>query len=337
MASDSPRYSDGEWLKEGVPLDQATYEEWLKLPGNLPIEDPFTPVSPFLDWKTILNDITEQTWLIEPIIPEGRAVAIYAKGGAGKSLLALDIALAVATGQPWAGAAVKKRNVLYLDYEMTEDDVRDRVLEFGYTRWQDLDGLKYWLHPDLKGLDTPEGAQELAEWCAREQIEFVVVDTVARAVEGPENDNDTFRGVGRYAGQALKRQGISYLRLDHAGKSRDKGQRGASAKNDDVDLVWRMDIKEDGKVVRLTREKTRLGVIPAYVNIDRYEANGLMIHSLPMEQISKDALTVLKELERIGVSEDATVRESAELFRAAGNSVRNHYLREAVKWRKKKQ
>ena len=37
---------------------------------------------------------------------------------------------------------------------------------------------------------------------------------------------------------ALKEAGIALLRIDHAGKDLTRGQRGTSAKRDDVEVVW---------------------------------------------------------------------------------------------------
>jgi hypothetical protein len=63
-------------------------------------------------------------------------------------------------------------------------------------------------------------------------------------------------------GSLSKLKGVTYLRTDHSGKDTSKGQRGSSAKNDDVDLVWRLtrtDTKA-GEGVRLERTHSRSGM-----------------------------------------------------------------------------
>jgi hypothetical protein len=63
-------------------------------------------------------------------------------------------------------------------------------------------------------------------------------------------------------GLSLKRAGIACERTDHAGKDGGKkhGQRGSSAKNDDVDIVYRLDKTDDG--LMLVRTHTRISWVP---------------------------------------------------------------------------
>ena len=70
----------------------------------------------YIDWARFwTQDLTEPDWLAAPIIPAGRSVAMFAPGGAGKSLLALWVAAALATGRPIFGAQRAPIDVLYLD------------------------------------------------------------------------------------------------------------------------------------------------------------------------------------------------------------------------------
>src|SRR5690606_15764854 len=54
----------------------------------------------------------------------------------------------------------------------------------------------------------------------------------------------------------LKGMGISVIRLDHSGKDLEKGQRGSSAKNADVDAVWQV-VKTTETQLYLKREMSR--------------------------------------------------------------------------------
>ena len=44
----------------------------------------------------------------------------------------------------------------------------------------------------------------------------------------------------------LKQRGIAVLRLDHQGKDGSSGQRGSSAKDGDVDTIWRLKFQDGG-------------------------------------------------------------------------------------------
>jgi hypothetical protein len=134
----------------------------------------------------------------------------------------------------------------------------------------------------------------------------------------------------------MKRRGITYLRLDHAGKDMSKGQRGASAKNDDVDLVWRLSPENaatQGPV--LIREKCRLADIPTRVELKVHQFDGLTDYEwIRGSGITHHATQVLKDLKALGVARDASTRVATEALRSAGKGARNSYIREAVRWRK---
>ncbi len=83
---------------------------------------------------------------------------------------------------------------------------------------------------------------------------------MSRFFHGKENSNDTFRAVYAHSLMPLKREGITVLRLDHSGKDEDAGQRGASAKNDDVDAVWQLQLTGPGRLrLRRTHSRTNHG------------------------------------------------------------------------------
>ena len=138
------------------------------------------------------------------------------------------------------------RDVIYIDYEMTRADLRARLDEFGYPDPDEIPHLHYWSLPSLPPLDTPLGCAVARYLAAETGSKVFVIDTMGRAVEGDENSNDTYRAFARHTGLGLKSDGVAVLRTDHAGKDKDKGQRGASAKNDDADVVFRVDRVEGG-------------------------------------------------------------------------------------------
>lgn len=199
----------------------------------------------FIDWSTWWDrDHTATDWLVEPLLARGRATSIVASPKAGKSLLMLEMAAALATGrrairQP-AGPPVR---TLYLDFEMSDADVFDRLTELGYSKADNdrlVPHLFYSLIPSLPPLDTPKGATALGQLVESTGAEAVIIDTFGRAVEGEENSNDTVRAYFQHTGMMLKRLGVTSARLDHLGKDKTRGGRGASAKNDDVDVVWEL-------------------------------------------------------------------------------------------------
>lgn len=222
-----------------------------------------------VDWPTFWRrERVDDQYLIEPLLARGRGHAIYASAKVGKSLLMLEVAAACATGQASLDSpAADPVNVVYLDMEMTEDDIRDRLVDLGYGPTDDLSHLHYYLLPSLPPLDTDIGGAALEAIAVNRNAELVVIDTMARVIEGEENSADTFKSFYRYTGSRLKRRGITYARLDHAGKDIEKGQRGSSAKVDDVDIVWRITSTEGG--VRLKATHRRIKTVPENLNLRR--------------------------------------------------------------------
>ena len=226
-----------------------------------------------VDWQKFWHqDHADEEWLAYPVIPKGRAIALYAPAKAGKSTIVLAVAAAVATGRRVLGQRrAEQVDVLYLDYEMTEADLLERLGELGYGPDDDLSRLHYALLPSLPPLDTREGANAILGLVDKTGAQLAVIDTFGRAVEGDEDSADTVRAFYRHTGLALKAKGVTYLRTDHSGKDTSKGQRGSSAKNDDVDLVWRLTRTQskDGDGVKIERTHSRISWVPQELKINR--------------------------------------------------------------------
>ena len=293
-----------------------------------------------VDWtKLWTDDRPDEEWLAEPIIPKGRAIALYAPAKAGKSTIVLAIVAAVATGSRILGQTrATPTNVLYLDYEMTEDDLIERLTELGYGPQDNLDKLHYALLPSLPPLDTIEGANALLELVDRTKAELVVVDTFGRAVEGDEDRADTVRAFYRHTGLSLKARGVAVLRTDHSGKSVEKGMRGSSAKADDVDIVWQLSRtntnKGDG--VRLNRTHSRLSWVPQDIRISRIETDHGHDYIIDaQDQAWPDGTRQDADLlETLNLPDKVGFNAAKSAVREAGHKMRDSRIRTALKFRK---
>jgi hypothetical protein len=221
-----------------------------------------------VNWSEFWNqDHTSEDWIAYPLIARGRQTALFAVAKVGKSYLALACTAALATGKPIFGRPAQPPvHVLYLDYEMTPGDLLERLERLGYTEEDNLTHLHYAIIPSLPALNTYEGAAAVMKLVELTGAQVVVIDTTGRAVEGEENSADTYREFARTTGLSLKAAGIAMLRTDHAGKDKGKsGQRGSSAKNDDVDLVYHME--REAHHIKLTRLFSRITWAPNEVEL----------------------------------------------------------------------
>lgn len=66
-------------------------------------------------------------WLIDDLLPVGGVVMISAKPKMGKSFLAIQLALSVASGGKFLGFQARKHEVLYIDLETSQRSMKNRI------------------------------------------------------------------------------------------------------------------------------------------------------------------------------------------------------------------
>lgn len=321
---------DEDWAWTGLDPDVYTCPENRSTPVDMPTDS--KKDSPWIIWSDFWKkERVDEEWLIEPLIPRGRQVAIWATHKTGKSLITLEMVAAVAAGQPCLGrGAVPPIRVVYLDLEMTDDDLYERLEDLGYGAEIDMENLYYYLLPSLPPLDTPQGASALREIVERHQPQLVVLDTMARVVAGDENSADTYRAFYRHTGQALKTAGVGVVRLDHGGKAPEQGQRGSSAKGDDVDVVWRLTETESGLL--FSREASRIAWIPSQVFVTR-ELEPLR-HVLAARAWPAGTQSLALELDALDLPLDISRQRARQALKEAGIPVRNEVLGKALQYRR---
>lgn len=288
-----------------------------------------------IDWPAFwATEHAAEDWLVEPIIPAGRQVAIWATHKTGKSLITLEMVAASATGRPCLGNPAREPiDVVYLDFEMTEDDLKERLEDLGYGSEVDMDRLHYYLLPSLPSLDTPAGAAMLLEIVDRHRARLLVIDTMSRVVTGEENSADTYRAFYRLTGLQLKARGVAVCRLDHGGKNADQGQRGSSAKGDDVDLVWQLKATDGGLEFR--RDASRVAWVPETVMLTRHSEEGDLRHTVSLAADWPAGTKALAELlDELKVPLSANRPAARQALAAAGKGAKNDVLSKALKYRR---
>lgn len=283
----------------------------------------------FIDWSTFWNrDDNQAEWVYPDVLARGRGHSLYASHKMGKSLLMLYIAAELATGS-------EPVVVVYLDYEMTEADIFDRLEDMGYGPGTDFSRLRYALLPALPPLDTATGAEALTgivdgvQRAMPDHHVVVIIDTISRAVCGEENSADTFRDFYAHTGIQLKRRGMTWVRLDHGGKSPELGQRGSSGKGDDVDVVWKLTRTDNG--VCLHRDLARMSWVLPNVTFGQYE-DPLRYLRLT-DDWPEGTGEVANILDRLNVPLDASTRAASAALKSIGEGRRRQAVVAAVRWR----
>jgi hypothetical protein len=206
----------------------------------------------------------EADWLIDGLIARHKRHGLFADTGAGKTWLML-----------WAVLELIRAGVyvLYLDFELPEDDVTDILRDLGADPDSSLPGLDYRLmdRDELGALDTPSGGAALLGEARAimdnlpDGTEIVVIaDTIGKAVEGEESNNDTWKDLANWTTTPLVRLGVTWVQLDHVGHDKSVTHaRGASAKRANLDIDGHL--TREGDVSRLQDYKRRLSWVPTFV------------------------------------------------------------------------
>jgi len=170
-------------------------------------------------------------------------------GGTGKSLLALQLAVAVAAQTAWIGKTINTGRVIFLSAEDDDDELHrrlDDILTAEGRAYDDLSGLtlRSLVGEDaLLAVDTQLAMmqsalfEELDKRAAEEDPALIVIDTLADVYPANENDRAKVRQfVGILRGLALKRK-CAVVLLSHpslTGLNSGTGTSGSTAWNNSV-------------------------------------------------------------------------------------------------------
>lgn len=260
-------------------------------------------MSSAVNWHDLMSKPpAEADWLADSFLAKGRQHSLAASHKTGKSLFLLSTCARLAIGRdPFdPSRQIEPVKTLYLDMEMTEEDLRERLDDMGHTDPADwemfMQNFTYLLLPNFAPLDTPHGAAELAEVLDHVQPDLIAIDTFSRVTVGDENDASTTQDFYKYTGIEIKRRKITSVRLDHFGKDTAKGTRGSSAKGDDVDVGWEIKATETGH--QLIRQFARMGWVPEKVEFNQTsEPLGWEHGTTSWPKGTMDAVALLDQIE----------------------------------------
>ena len=192
------------------------------------------------------------TWLVKHILPARGHGLLSGQWGTAKTFTAIDLAAAVATGQPFLGRVIKRQSgVLFIAAEGA-NQVR---LRFDAV-WKEKcgDGKErapfcwYEVAPTLLQKGSAEkliAMARQAEPVLMEQyglpLGLIIIDTLAACAgyrrSGDENDNAVGQALMNVLRTVAQEIDCFVLGVDHFGKDMEAGTRGAAAKESSADSV----------------------------------------------------------------------------------------------------
>ena len=187
-------------------------------------------------------------WLIPGLLPKPGFVLLIGSPKAGKSSLALQIALAVAQGKIFLNKQVRNASVLYIQQDESELSWRVGKLDVLKTHGVSLAGPVHMVHPEdeRRGLDilcSPDNIY-LSMLIRESNAELVVIDVLRELFCGDENESGTMKAV--FDRIAAATEGKAALLLHHIHKLDPRfptprpvdAARGSSYISGKVDAVW---------------------------------------------------------------------------------------------------
>ena len=281
------------------------------------------------------------TFLVDQIIPTAGAGELHAPPGGGKTFLALDLALCVASGVNFFGHKVQKGNVIYVLGEgQSGAGARIRAWKARRQVWSDI---RFHLVPEpVQLLDQGDVALFLhALGPLPESPSLIVLDTLARSFLGGEENSA--KDMGQLVARVdyiRKRTGAAVLLVHHTRVDEER-ERGSIALRGGMDTMLALKAEDDQ--IKLVCEKQKDAREFAAITLQLVPSADSMVFAEPgvgqRAGPSRKALGVLEVLARDFPGQDPTTTEwkdaasvpHATFYRARGALLNAGYVAEEKK------
>jgi hypothetical protein len=189
-------------------------------------------------------------WLVEGWVTEFALGQVYGPRKRGKTFAVLDMALHIAMGWDWCGHKVKRKRVKYVVGEGSIGRFFDRIRAWCLEHKIDPSELSGWLSvvPVRVGIDNDRDIQEFFA-ADHSEVGVVVIDTVARNMDGDENATKDMNLFVKGADRIRDHYKCAVILVHHSGKDEGKAGRGSTVLPGAVDCTIKVSNSSTGLVV----------------------------------------------------------------------------------------
>ncbi len=214
-----------------------------------------------LRWLPDIEPRLDAAWRVQGLLPQRGLAVVFGESGSGKTFATLDIALHVASGRAWASRRCRPAPVIYIAAE-NPASVENRIAAVRLHRPDLAELARLAVLPQAVDLHDP--STDLPELLAllkavrdeHEQVGMVVVDTLARAMAGgDENSAADMSRVVRACDLIAETLQTAVVLVHHAGKNSEKGARGSSALRAAADVEILVESSNGGHQARVTKSR----------------------------------------------------------------------------------
>jgi hypothetical protein len=212
-------------------------------------------------------------WLIDGLVPEDGLVVLYGEPAAGKSFVALDWGLCVATGVPWLGREVRSGEVVYIYAEGV------RGLKRRAGAWlqahETAEAPLFRAVPIAVTITDPSERSEFVRAVRSESKHphLIIIDTLARNFgagnESQAQDMNAFvKGCDELRAEF---PGATVLVVHHSGKDQSRGARGSLALQGATEAVFALIRSGDGLTLKNEKQKDGEEAAPIALELARVQ------------------------------------------------------------------
>ena len=247
-----------------------------------------------------MNKLESPGWLVHEAIPAHSLIQIFGRESNGKTFVALDMALRIASGLPWMGErVVHQGKVVYVAGEGITG-LKKRVAAWQHHMGISTEHLRnFWVVPEpvqLAEVDHITGiAHSIEVVTGSRACDLVVFDTQARCTAGVDENSAEEMGVVVGALDWLRLEtGAAIMLIHHSPYNVERG-RGSSVIPGALDTV--IGVAKKGHIITLTCRKQKdweefeefkLGILPSHESAVVVELDG---HAAGSAALAREALT----------------------------------------------
>ena len=272
-ASVAKLYLDGVPHIHSFAHGGTTYQ-LLEKPDYSEFADKQKPAQLFTTLNDAIKKLKAVDWQIDKMIKQGTLSLTHADAGEGKTYLAVEMGMCIATGIPlWGNFLVKQGNVLYVANE-DRDGVTRRAAAWQFDKNGNAEVKSFYVcNAPLVFLTDPQAEDSIfqaVKWIEESGVipTMVFIDTFVDALgEAKENEADSISKLFRIADEALVRRfGSSVMFIHHNSKGGDV--RGSTAIRGKMDHIFAIKQYAPNKF-EVSNQKNKHGT-----KNDNYKLNG---------------------------------------------------------------
>ncbi len=180
----------------------------------------------------MIKTLPKTPFYLDGLLPKHGKAMLYGPPKVGKSLVSLQLARCIASGEDFLDIKTVKGRVLYLQFELGEEILQSRLLSTKQSYEDVFVGTTF----SLK-LDSNVGQKEIRATLEAVEPNVLILDPLYKAINGDENESHDMLAVLNYIDTLIEAFDCSVFLIHHAGKEISRRGRGSSVLEDWVDSL----------------------------------------------------------------------------------------------------